>query len=286
MSRAAAAARVLDRAPGVRAMTAVIAIMLFFTLLAAAGGLATGRAAGALDRRLGGRLTEQLPPGAGDADALASSLAALPEVRAARRVPPQEMARLLAPWLGDDAGDADLPLPALIDVHLKDGGGAGRVAAAAARLAPEARVERHAGTMALVGGLLRALATLAWGLVALMLGATASVAVLAARAGLDAHRATIEVLHMLAATDVQVARLFARRIARDAALGDAVGAAAAAAVMLFLAARVALLGSELLGGATLGPGGWAALAAVPIAFALLAAVAARWTVVRTLRRTL
>ena len=57
-------------------------------------------------------------------------------------------------------------------------------------------------------------------------------------------------------------------------------------VFLFLGARVASLGSELLVGATLGPGCWTALVAIPIAFALLAAVAARWTVVRTLRRTL
>ena len=54
-----------------------------------------------------------------------------------------------------------------------------------------------------------------------MAAATAAVVVLAARAGLEAHRATIEVMHMLGSTDVQVARLFQRRIARDAAIGGA-----------------------------------------------------------------
>ena len=50
---------------------------------------------------------------------------------------------------------------------------------------------------------------------------------LAARAGLDTHRDTIEVLHMLGSTDLQVARLFQRRIAFDTLLGGAVGTAAA-----------------------------------------------------------
>jgi len=44
--------------------------------------------------------------------------------------------------------------------------------------------------------------------VLLMIGATAATVVLAARASLDTHRSTIEVLHLMGSTDVQVARLF------------------------------------------------------------------------------
>ena len=42
---------------------------------------------------------------------------------------------------------------------------------------------------------------------------------LAARSGLDTHRDTIDVLHMLGSTDVQIARLFQRRIAFDTLFG-------------------------------------------------------------------
>ena len=49
--------------------------------------------------------------------------------------------------------------------------------------------------------------------------ATGAVVLLAARAGLETHRETISVMHMLGSTDVQVARLFQRRIALDAAIG-------------------------------------------------------------------
>ena len=123
-------------------------------------------------------------------------------------------------------------------------------------------------------------------LVAMMLGATAFVVVLAARAGLEAHRGTIEVMHMLGATDVQVARLFQRRLSLDAALGAAVGGVAGLAAVALLGAQASALGSELLGAVTLGAMGWAALVVLPFGFVALAATVARRAVVRSLGQML
>lgn len=58
-----AEARALDDVGGAHVMSWVIAIMLFLTLLTAAAGLATGQAAGALDRQMAGRLTVQIVEG-------------------------------------------------------------------------------------------------------------------------------------------------------------------------------------------------------------------------------
>ena len=60
MFSTAADRRVLDDRRGTRAMTWIMAIMLFLTVLAAALGLGTINAAGALDRELAGRLTVQV----------------------------------------------------------------------------------------------------------------------------------------------------------------------------------------------------------------------------------
>jgi cell division transport system permease protein len=160
------------------------------------------------------------------------------------------------------------------------------VIAAARRISAASRVDRHRRWMSPVGGFLDTLTWLAFALVLLMLGATGAVVVLAARAGLETHRATIEVMHMLGSTDVQVARLFQRRIALDAALGGVAGGAAALAVLLFLGTRLAALGSELLGGITLDAGDWALLVMLPLGFVVLATLAARVTVVAALRRSL
>jgi len=283
--------RVLDEAGGLRAMTWVMAIMLFLTLLAAALGLGTRQSAQALERQLAGRLTVQVVEGSpASRDALATRtlavLRTLPQVRRATLVDRVELARTLAPWLGDVGSDADLPVPAMIDVDLAAGADPRPVIAAARRISSASRVDRHQRWMSPVGSFLDTLTWLAFALVLLMLGATGAVVVLAARAGLETHRATIEVMHMLGSTDVQVARLFQRRIALDAALGGVAGSAGALAVLLFLGTRLAALGSELLGGITLAAGDWALLVLVPIGFVALATIAARITVVAALRRSL
>lgn len=278
---------VLDAARGVGAMTTVIAIMLFLTVLAAALGLATRNAAAALDRRLAGRMTVQLADEA-TAARVAGLLAGAAGVARVTPVPREELARLLSPWLGSDAADPDLPMPALIDVDLDDASDAAadRLAARVRAAAPDARIDRQAAWMSPVARVLDTLTWLAAALVVLMAGTTGLVVVLAARAGLDAHRGTIEVMHMLGSTDVQLARLFQRRIARDAATGGIAGAALALATIALLGSQAAALGSELIAGVSLGTGGWIALALLPLGFIVLAAVAARVAVLARLRQTL
>lgn len=91
---------------------------------------------------------------------------------------------------------------------------------------------------------------------------------------------------MLGSTDVQVARLFQRRIALDAALGGFAGGLLALGVAWVLGGQLGALGSELLGSATLGRGGWIALVLLPPLFVLLAILAARRAVLADLKRTL
>jgi len=293
IARAERTRRVLDEARGVRAMVWIIAIMLFLTVLGAALGLATRNAADALENQLVGRATVQVvasDPKRQEAEA-ARALAALrglPEVRSATPVDRAELAALLRPWLGEDSADADLPVPAMIDLELATESAAAlsRVRAALNRVAPAARVDAQEAWMAPVADFLDLVVLIALVLVILLATATAAVVVLAARAGLDAHRHTIEVMHMLGSTDVQVARLFQRRIARDAGVGAAIGSLAAIAMLLLVSAQATELGSELLGQASLGPSGWTMLGMLPIAFVLLAALAARFTITRALESVL
>lgn len=289
----AADRRLLDEGRSTRAMTWVMAIMLFLTVLAAALGLGTFGAAALLDRQIAGRLTIQIiePDAAKRGRQAAEAIALLrteDAVATAVAVDHDKLAALLRPWLGADGADPDLPIPAMIDVDLRDGGNAA-VAQVRDRLRaaiPTARVDRHERWMSPVRTFLDLVTALALGLVLLMAGATAAVVILAARAGLDTHRETIEVLHMLGSTDVQVARLFQRRIALDTLVGGVIGAGFAVAVVGLVGRQLTTLGSDLLGGLTLATRDWVLLAALPLAFALLATLAARQTVLRALRRYL
>ncbi len=291
MTRRAPERRVLDDAGGVRVMTGVLAVLLFLTVLATALGLATIHARVQLTRQLAGRMTVQLlDDGAGNARAVAllARLRAVPGVTSAIPVDRAALTRMLRPWLGGDAADPDLPVPTLIDVDLTAGdtGAAARVEKMVQRFPGEARADRHAEWMSPVLRIMISVTALAGALMLLTVAATAAVVLLAVRAGLETHRATIEVMHMLGSTDVQIARLFQRRIARDAALGGLAGAIAALAVAVILGSQLAALGSDLLGSVSLDALDWLSLACLPAFFLGFAVVVARVTVLASLRRTL
>lgn len=293
MSAPATEARLLDDARETRAMAPIMAIMLFLTVLAAGFGLAALSSAQSLGEQLAGRLTVQIV----EADAerrdaqSTAAIAALRSMREVARVAPVDraaLAEMLKPWLGEQGIDPDLPVPALIDVELHGASddAVARVARAVAAAVPGARIDRYQRWMSPVSRFADLMIGFAAALVLLLAAATAIVVILAARAGLDSHRPTIEVLHMLGSTDVQIARLFQRRIARDALIGGALGTIAALVVILFIGGEIEGLGAELLSGARFGWRDWIALAALPVLFALLATGAARFAVLRSLRRYL
>ncbi len=294
--RAAAAARhrLLPGGRGAGPMPWIIAIMMFLTILAAAAGLGIGAAVRAMSADLAGRASVQVV----EADAqlrdrlaarVLSVLRGADGVRAATAVDPVALADQLRPWLGEDAVSGDLPVPALIDVSLSPGNAEAKVAhlrRLLTGLSPKLRIEPHAAFLLPLAGLLSALGWLAVGVVLLMTLATASVVVLAARGAHDSHRTTIDVLHLMGSTDVQIARLFQRRIGLDAMVGGALGFAFAVLVILLIGLRLAATGSELLGAVELSWTGWLLLALLPVAGVGLATLAARWTVLRALGRAL
>jgi cell division transport system permease protein len=282
--------RLLDESRRTRAMTWIMAIMLFLTVLAGALGLGMFAATIQLDRRLAGRLTVQIvEPNAQLRDqetaAMVAALGGMPGVTSVKEADRARLAELLKPWLGDAGLDPDLPMPAMIDVEMR-GGDVGAVERAARRIAPSARIDRHAQWLSPVRSFMATMTWLAATLMLLIAAATAAVVLLAARSGLDTHRDTIGVLHMLGSTDMQIARLFQRRIALDTMIGGLLGTGAAIALVWFLQSRMGALGSEMLSGVALQQRDWFILLLIPIGFALLATFAARTAVLRALGKTL
>jgi cell division transport system permease protein len=271
----------------------VIAIMTFLTVLAAGAGLALGNAASGLGDQLAGKLTIQIVepnPDIRDRQTrtVLAELARLGPVAATARVDDSRMRELLAPWLGEDGLDADLPVPTLIDVAMRstDPRGMEEVATTVRAVAPSARVDAHAQWLGPIQGLLSTLRWLSIALVALMAATMAAAVVLAARTAMVTHRPTIDIMHLMGATDVQVARLFQRRAALDALFGSLLGCICGALVLFGLGGRMANVGAALLDNGGLGWKGWLVIALLPPAAVLLSILTARMTVVRALARML
>jgi cell division transport system permease protein len=263
----------------------VIAIMSFSIVLIAATGLALASTAGVLSRAIEARYALEVPGVGGNLDALVQTVRSAPGVTRVEAVPESEMRKTLERWLGPAATSAELPVPALINFDVANGANLNAIQQRAQRIAAGARIVSHRDS---VGPLLRSLTLLqavAFGLVLLLSAAASAAVVLAARGALDTHRFTIEVMHGIGATDLQVTHLFQRKIAIDALIGSVAGALAAGLVLLLLASGASFAG-ELTGGATLGAVDLLILALLPFALTLLATWVARSAVLRTLREAL
>jgi cell division transport system permease protein len=263
----------------------VIAIMSFSIMIIAAAGLALANTAGTLGRAIEARYSVEVPAGAGDVGTLLNAVRSTPGVASAEAVPESDMRRTLERWLGPAAQSSELPVPALINFDLRPGAGVMAVQKSVQAIAPAASIASHREE---VGPLLRSLRLLQWvafGLVLLLSAAASAAVVLATRGALDTHRFTIEVMHGIGATDLQVTNLFQRKIAIDASVGSTAGAAAAALVLLMLSAGASFAG-ELTGGATLSGVDLAVLLLLPLALTVLATWIARAAVLAALRKAL
>ena len=266
---------------------ALLAIMSFTMIVIAAAGLVLANAASLVASGAEHRFVIQLPAAA--SDQLPRAVAAARAADGVRNVYPvseAEMRETLEQWLGDAAGSADLPVPALLRVELAAGADASVLAAAVRSAVPEAAVSSENAQLEPLLSSISALQWLAIALVALITAATAAAIVLAARGALDTHRPTVEIMHGIGATDRQVTRLFERKIAIDAIAGALAGTAGALLVLLVVGGAIAAAADGFGSAVPLGRLDLLLLGAIPVAAVLLAVAVAHWTLVRALRTSL
>lgn len=288
------AAHLLPRARLGGPMPWVIAIMVALTVLAAGGGLALANLVDRAKGDLAGGATVQIVEAdkerrAAQAQAAVAVLSDDAAVTSVSLLPDEQVEALLEPWLGAGATDESLPLPSLIDVRFQgeaDEALLKRLRGTLARIAPSARIDAQSTWLAPV---LRALSTLRWmslGLVLLLAFTGAAAVWLAARNALGTNRDTIEIVHLLGGNDNQIARIFQRSILLDAAVGGALGLVLGAGAVLLMGAQFAALDSGLVAGGGLGPTDWLILGTVPLFAVAIAVYTARMTVLSSLGRML
>ena len=269
----------------------VIAVMVFLGTLVSTVGLLLNQTVGDWRAELSGTITVEIPvPEPAEAEARVAAaldlLHATAGVQDAAVLPPDAVAALLEPWLGDAAGIADLPVPRLIDVKL-DQAGRPDMRLLSKRLTdavPGARIDDHALWLERLARLAQGAQLVAAGTVALIGLATAAVVVFATRAAFTAHHRVIEVLHLIGARDSFIAGHFQRRALVLGLQGGILGLLLGAIILLMLAYLARDLDAALLPRLAMTPSHLAVLAALPVAAALIAMLTARLTVLRALAR--
>lgn len=292
--RGRAAARLLPPAKLTGPIPWVIAILIALVVLAVAGGLAMRNLATSANIGLSSAVSVQIiEPNpdlrAGRGAEAAKLLAGIEGVSAVRVVPEAELVAMLEPWLGEGASSGDVPIPALIDVELSRRAGPADIARIEAALkdkVPGARVDAQGDFLRPVNDALAALQWLALGLAVLVALATAAAVWLAARNAFAGARETVEIMHLLGASERQITAVFLRDVLREAAAGALMGAGLGVAAVWLLGQQFAALGSGLVGGGGLMLADWLVIGAIPIAGVLLALVTARITIAYALKAML
>lgn len=282
----------LDRDPAARTLPWIIAVMAFMATLALAGAFLLNGVIVRWSNSLTGTLTIQIPTmaGADETEArikrVTQMLNAMPGVLRVRVLTARESAALVEPWLGRGAASVGLPLPRLIDVGLAEGAAVDvaeirrRVEAAV----PGAAVEEHQKWLDEMIGVVRWGWRLALAIVVLIFFAAAMTIVFAMRTSLRIHRNVTDVLHLIGARDQYIAEQFQRHAFRLGLVGGLVGAGFAGLVVIGIERILAKVETLQAMRLSLPIWAWLILAAVPLAAAALAAVAARYTVLRGLAR--
>jgi cell division transport system permease protein len=274
----------------------IIATLMMLTLLAAAAGLMLSHSANAIGAAIAGRVTVQITTSDPakrnqQAKALSEQAAGAEFISSARAVQTKELEATLGQWFGSDNAEdpalKSLPLPALVDLDLVDGNREEQLAELqklVSSISKDARIIPHAEWLEPIERLIRSLAWVSMLMVVLITAASAAVVIMTARAALSTHFSTIEMLHMIGATDQQISRLFQHRIAIDTSYGIALGSAVAGFILLIISWQWSSISSGLASTATIGGWGWALLLALPLLAIALAALTARQTLLAALKK--
>lgn len=280
-----------------RALIAVIAIMTFLASLTAGGVIAVRTMASDWTTSVAREMTIQIRPTDGrDINAevkkaadIARRTKGIAEVQAYSR---EESARLLEPWLGSGLKLDDMPVPSLI--VLKISPDARPDLTALRRQLSEgvagASLDDHRGWTDKLSQMANTFSLGGTLILILVLAATVLSVIFATRGAMAANAAIVEVLHFIGAKDAFIARQFARHFLVLGLKGGLIGAGAASLTLLVLeslmaSGRGALSAAQveaLLGGGSLGVGGYLAVMVLAPVVGVVAAFTSRLTVFRTL----
>jgi len=274
-------------------LTAVIAVISSLACLALAAFILIASASIAWTDELMSSVTIQVK--GVDADEINERLksaqeilSSFPGVDDVKIIESKDAAKLLEPWLGKGNADA-LNVPALIEVKLSKVGQTdiGALSKRLQAISPGVILDDHGGWNDRLADAARSGQALAFAVFALIMGAACAISIFAARAGLSANEEVVSLLHLVGATDDFIANEVQRRFTVIGLRGSMLGLIAATFLLTLFSFATRARGGDgfLLPGLTIGPDLLIPLLLVPFAICLVTAIAARMTVLRTLRET-
>lgn len=286
----------LNRGAGTGFLIILIALMTFLAMLAMASSFALSAMTERWSSGLENRLTVEIPTQGAKGelldratittltDDIATRLKGTPGILNIHVLDDDEIQKLIEPWLGQDVLKGDFPIPGLISLETTDmnPGMLEDIQGRIKQVAPHARLDTHEEWL---NDLLRFTGALNLSaiILAIVIGITTVTAVGGAvRSRLAIHRAEVELLHLMGASDQYITRQFQRHSLILALRGGAVGALLGGLFLLVIGWVAGKMGVGLLPDFHLSLMQGVMLALIPLLAGLIATLTARWTVSRVL----
>lgn len=282
-----------------RALTVVIAIMCFLACLTAGGVYMVYQSAQAWSNDLASEITVQINPAKGvnlDKQVTLISLFLAKQAGIARVAPlsAEQSARLLEPWLGQNAEIAALPVPRLISIEIdrSEPPDLDALRNAVESTFPAAKLDDHRRWQAEIRTVTRSLVFGGVTVLVLVATATISTIVTATRSAMASNREIIEVLHIVGAKDRFIATEFEKHFLIVGVRAGLMGAVGSAFLFLMMPIFLQAMGQgslaatefkRLLGPASLDPQGYLVLIIVVIIVASLCKLTSRYGVYTILK---
>ncbi len=288
----------LHKSEGTGFMVLLVGLMVFLAILSLAASFAlaevTERWSSGLENKVTVEIPAEDPSGttlsADKVNALTERIGGIlqniPSVSSVHILGEEEIEAMVSPWLGEGLVLDDIPLPGLISVELIESGPEtiaeleGKIKA----VASQARLDTHESWL---GDLLRFTGAMqfAAALLVLVIGLTTITAAAGAvRSRMAVHKAEVELLHLMGASDHYVMRQFQRHSMLLALQGGIAGTVAGGLAILVIDWISGEIGVALLPDFTLNAVQLAILAVMPVIVAMIASLTARVTVLRTLEQ--
>lgn len=268
----------------------VIGVMLFLCALAISSAVAIGSGIESWSRDLASNITVQVVVAdtierEEQTNAALRLLRATPGIQSATVLASSEVMALVSPWLGELPIDANLPIPALIDVQL-DGITAVNTTALAERLAiaaPGAQLDDHQAWLGQILDLASVVQLVLVAVVGMVVLSTIAIVIFGCRAGLATHAEPIAIMHLMGAEDSMICRAFDLRYLGHGIKGGLVGIVFALLTLWLISRMAAEIGQGLVSAFAPSSSVSAWLILMPVFAALLTMTTARITVRRALR---
>ena len=287
----------LGKNEGTDFLVLLIALMTFLAVMALSGSFALGSMTKRWSSGLENKLTIEIPAEKSDGDLrtkeqiteftnkVVKSLESNPGIKSFDVLKDEDIQELISPWLGEDMVLDEIPLPGLVsaELHISSPEVLQVLEKDMALINNNIRIDTHETwlmSLLRVTGALKLSASA----ITLIIGLTTIVAVAGGvRARMAIHRADVELLHLMGASDDYIMKQFQRHALILAIKGAAIGMVLSIIALLVMGGFSSGTEAEsILPGMSLRPTQWVGLIILPAFACLIAAVASRFTVLRVL----